>query len=136
MTTPALDARGREIPNLPAGYYRHYKGETYQVLGIAHDSNAEHSERLVVVYAAPPGKPGPALAVRNLFFDEDHGDGTGFFDWVMPETGALTDGDPGYWPLPFTAAHEQALASGEGMEGPTHRPTAVRRFTYLGPVRP
>lgn len=135
MTQNAIDAQGRQIPDLPAGYYRHYKGEVYQVLGLAHDSNAEHGERLVVVYVAPPGKPGPALAVRNLFYDEDHGDGTGFFDWLDPSGRFVSPENPGMWPLPFTDAYDEAIAEGGG-DQPTHRAAAVCRFTYLGPVRP
>lgn len=131
------DWRGRQIPDLPAGTYQHYKGDLYQVLGLGHDSN--DPERLVVVYVAPPGKPGPALAVRNLFHDLDPApgtDGSGFFDWVLPD-GSLADPDtPEAWPLPFTPDHATAVASGEGMDKPFNRPTAVRRFTYLGPVRP
>lgn len=126
------DARGRELPVLPAGSYRHYKqGEVYQVIGLAHDANAP--DRTLVVYMAPPGKSGPALAVRNLFPDPEHGDGSGFFDWVDPTTGALAD--PGTrWPLPFTSEHATAVA--EGRDRPDRPSDVVRRFTYLGPVRP
>lgn len=98
-----------EMPDLHAGTYRHYKGDLYQVIGLGHDANAP--DRTVVVYMAPPGKPGPALAVRNLFHDPDPApgmDGSGFFDWVLPD-GGLADPDA---------------------------PDAVRRFTYLGPLRP
>lgn len=28
-----------ELPELPAGVWRHYKGPLYQVLGYGHDSN-------------------------------------------------------------------------------------------------
>lgn len=134
----ATDSFGRQIPNLPAGYYRHYRGDIYQVIGIGHDSNSPNSERLVVVYIAPPGKPGPALAVRNLFHDaSDTVDGSGFFDCVMPD-GSLADPEsPEQWPLPYTPDYDRAVAEGEGMESPGwNRPTAVFRFTYVGPVRP
>jgi hypothetical protein len=135
MTEQTLDKRGRQIPNLPAGSYAHYKGDIYQVLGLGHDSN--DPDRLVVVYYAPPGKGGPALAIRNLFHDVDFGDGSGFFDWVDPVTSELADkDDPDYWPLPFTTAYEQAVAAGEGDDKPMNRPHAVRRFTYVGPFRP
>ncbi|HSX02170.1 MAG TPA: DUF1653 domain-containing protein [Candidatus Saccharimonadia bacterium] len=36
------------LPELPAGVYRHYKGQYYLVLGYGHDSN--YADRTVVVY--------------------------------------------------------------------------------------
>lgn len=135
MPEHPTDARGRQIPALPAGSYTHYKGDVYQVLALGHDSNAP--ERTVVVYVAPPGKPGPAFAVRNLFPDPEYGDGSGFFDWVNPDTGDTihpTDPDAA-WPLPFTAEHAAVVAAGDGSDRPEDT-SAVRRFTYLGPLRP
>lgn len=140
MSNPAphpTDGHGRQIPHLPAGTYQHYKGDLYQVLGLGHDANAD-PERVVVVYVAPPGKPGPALAVRNLFHDPTPApgaDGSGFFDWVLPD-GSLTDRvHPERWPLPYTPDHAAAVQAADGTDRPAS-PEAVRRFTYLGPVRP
>lgn len=63
-------------PELRMGIYRHYKGALYQVLGLAHDANAngiygafENGERIVVVYIAlqlDAKHLGPRLAVRTL----------------------------------------------------------------------
>lgn len=76
------------LPDLPAGVYRHYKGNLYQVLGYGHDANADtlvelaihpdtqlpgyrafaENERLVVVYIGlqlDDAHTGPRLAVRT-----------------------------------------------------------------------
>jgi hypothetical protein len=67
---------------LPSGIYRHYKGHHYQVLGYAHDANADTlgedpnmvmgweplGERFVVVYIGlelNDAHTGPRLAVRD-----------------------------------------------------------------------
>lgn len=74
------------LPPLKAGIYRHYKGPLYQVLGYAHDANADDlvlnsdiadtgtrpapmGERFVVVYFGlqlDGAKTGPRLAVRTV----------------------------------------------------------------------
>ena len=70
----------KELPDLPAGVYRHYKNHLYLVLGYGHDSNYE--DRLVVVYVGlelDEAKTGPRLAVRTVedfFAAVDLPDGT------------------------------------------------------------
>lgn len=65
--------------DVPAGVYRHYKGERfYLVLGLGHDAN--DASRTVVVYVplyVSAQEPGPRLAVRTL---DD------FTSWVDPST--------------------------------------------------
>jgi|SRR5882762_868629 len=61
------------------GIYRHYKGQLYQVLGIAHDANDE--SRTCVVYIGlqlDKANPGPRMAVRTI---ED------FLAYIDPKTG-------------------------------------------------
>lgn len=75
--------------DLPAGVYRHYKGERYYlVLGLGHDAN--DAERTVVVYVplyVDVAEPGPRLAVRTA---ED------FRAWVEPASRAtVAAGTPG-----------------------------------------
>lgn len=53
--------------DLQMGIYRHYKGPLYQVLGLAHDANAEG--RVCVLYIGlelDQAHLGPRLAVRTL----------------------------------------------------------------------
>lgn len=55
-----------ELPDLPAGIYRHYKGHRYLVLGYGHD--ADYEGRQVVVYVGlelDDARPGPRLSVRT-----------------------------------------------------------------------
>jgi hypothetical protein len=57
----------RNLPDLRAGVYRHYKGPLYLVLGYGHDAN--NDSRQVVVYVGlqlDGAKPGPRLAVRDV----------------------------------------------------------------------
>jgi hypothetical protein len=73
----------RNLPDLRAGVYRHYKGPLYLVLGYGHDAN--HDGRQVVVYVGlqlDGAKPGPRLAVRDV---DD------FFAIVDPRTGVAQD---------------------------------------------
>jgi hypothetical protein len=68
---------------LKMGLYRHYKGQLYQVLGLAHDANSP--ERTCVVYFGlqlDGAHLGPRLAVRNLESGDDP-----FFDWVVSPDG-------------------------------------------------
>ena len=58
---------------VPAGTWRHWKGNDYLVLGLGHD--ADHEERTVVVYVPLYEVPGPQLAVRSL---------AGFLEEVSP----------------------------------------------------
>ena len=56
----------KALPDLPAGVYRHYKGQHYLVLGYGHDSNVEG--RVIVVYVGlelDGAKTGPRLAART-----------------------------------------------------------------------
>jgi len=49
-----------------AGVYRHWKGQPYLLLGLAHDADVEG--RTVVVYVGlytDPAKPGPRMSVRT-----------------------------------------------------------------------
>jgi len=52
-----------EQPQLPAGVWRHYKGDFYQVIGIG-----EHTEagELLVVYVALHARPGVRIRCRPL----------------------------------------------------------------------
>lgn len=115
------------------GVYRHYKGQLYQVLGLAHDANAEETahwvkragdeekgpggiwqafgERTVVVYIGlqlDAAHLGPRLAVRTL---ED------FTAWTAVSGKASVAAPANDW--------EAEMARREGW-----RP----RFDYLGPV--
>jgi hypothetical protein len=68
-----------QLPELPAGVYRHYKGHYYLVIGYGHDSNYE--DRHVVVYVGlelDDAKQGPRLNVRTV---------ADFFDTVTPSVG-------------------------------------------------
>lgn len=97
----------RELPDLRAGLYRHYKGPLYQVLGYAHDAN--DADRVVVLYfplELDGAHEGPRLAVRTV---ED------FFAMVTPE-GVL-------W-----REHEDALKDAGGHCACE----AVWRFEYVG----
>lgn len=64
---------------LKMGIYRHYKGQLYQVIGIAHDANDE--DRTCVVYIGlqlDAAHLGPRMAVRTL---------KDFLAYVDPKTG-------------------------------------------------
>jgi hypothetical protein len=53
--------------HLKMGIWRHYKGELYQVIGLAHDAN--HDDRTVVVYMPlqlNAAHLGPRMAVRTI----------------------------------------------------------------------
>ena len=59
------------LPDLPAGIYRHYKGHQYLALGYGHDANYEH--RVTVQYIPlelTGAKPGPRLATRTAISDD------------------------------------------------------------------
>ena len=49
--------------DVPAGVWRHWKGQDYLVLGLGHDADVEG--RTVVVYVPLYSVPGPQLAVRT-----------------------------------------------------------------------
>jgi len=55
--------RSRPDPILPAGVYRHYKGECYLVLGVARHSETEEA---MVVYVRLYARGGCPLWVRPL----------------------------------------------------------------------
>jgi hypothetical protein len=61
------------LPELHAGVWRHWKGQDYLVLGLAHDADDE--TRTVVVYVPLYDVPGPRLAVRTV---------EGFLEEVSP----------------------------------------------------
>lgn len=69
---PASQDKPRDIL---AGVYKHYKGEYYLVLGLAHHSETE--ERLVI-YVPLYTREGPRIAARplDMFFEEVEIDGT------------------------------------------------------------
>lgn len=52
------------LPEIRAGVWRHRKGKDYLVLGLGHD--ADHEDRVVVVYVPLYDVPGPRLAVRTV----------------------------------------------------------------------
>ena len=52
-----------EIPTLPAGVWRHYKGGLYVVLGIARD---DATDEQVVVYVRLYRRDGIPMSVRRL----------------------------------------------------------------------
>lgn len=78
----------KKLQLLPGGVYRHYKGQLYQVIGYAHDANADTlidmlpskcegkttlvepvGERIVVVYIGlqlDAAHLGPRMAVRSV----------------------------------------------------------------------
>jgi hypothetical protein len=130
-----------DLPDLPSGVWRHYKGPLYLVLGYGHDANAlgdattyddtvigTHSteasewlpleERIVVVYLGlelTDAHTGPRLAVRTAedFLAWLHPD-----DWsVCPEQVTISSGDGMACDCPHYATFE----------------SLVRRFTYVGP---
>lgn len=72
--------------SVPAGVYRHYKGDRqYLVLGLGHDAN--DPARTVVVYVplyVDPRHGGPRLAVRTL---------ADFAAWVDPASGRTVAAD-------------------------------------------
>jgi hypothetical protein len=73
----------RNLPDLRAGVYRHFRGPLYLVLGYGHDANADG--RQVVVYIGlqlDGAKAGPRLAVRDV---DD------FLAIVDPATGETRD---------------------------------------------
>ena len=71
------------LPDLPAGVWRHWKGNDYLVLGLGHDADVEG--RTVVVYVPLYDVPGPRLAVRTLEgFLEEASPGVPRFTYVGP----------------------------------------------------
>ena len=52
------------LPEVPAGVWRHWKGEDYLVLGLGHDADIEG--RMVVVYVPLYEVAGPRLAIRTV----------------------------------------------------------------------
>jgi hypothetical protein len=84
-----VDGR-RQLPELHAGVYRHWKGQLYQVFGYAHDANDD--ERVVVVYMGLQligARRGARMAVRSV---ED------FFAWVNPASGEVLEAGDGLLP--------------------------------------
>lgn len=69
----------KDRPEIPIGIYRHYKGQLYQVLGLAHDANDD--SRTCVVYIGlqlDKAHLGPRIAIRTF---ED------FIAYIDPATG-------------------------------------------------
>lgn len=120
------------LPPLRAGIYEHYKGNLYQVLGYAHDANADtlgvvHTgsqftgtegeplgERMVVVYFGlqlQEAHDGPRLAVRTV---ED------FLAYVDPSDGS--------------AVPESVVEASQGSLRYVEQQGYVARFTYRGPA--
>lgn len=92
-----------DLPDLPAGVYRHYRGPLFLVLGYAGDSTNGHEDRPpLVAYVGleltGSARPGPRIRVR---------DAAEFSAVVDPATGATVD-------------------------RPYPTPQFPRRFTYLG----
>lgn len=69
-----------------AGVYRHYKGEYYLLLGLAHHSETEEE---FIVYIPLYTREGPRMAVRprGMFFEEVEVDGIKQprFKYIGPE---------------------------------------------------
>ncbi len=86
-------AERRELPDLRAGVYRHYKGHLYLVLGYGRDANDD--DRDVVVYIGLElhgSKPGARIMVRTV---DD------FYAIVNPVTGeSVADNWNGSEPYP------------------------------------
>jgi hypothetical protein len=106
------------VQEVRSGIYRHHKGPLYQVLGLAHDANADelyfagrnqdprneaygpayapYGERAVVVYFALELNPehlGPRLAVRTVEDFTADVDGRPRFEYLGHElTREMTDG--------------------------------------------
>lgn len=81
-----------DLPDLPAGVYRHWKGPLYLVLGYGHDAN--HEDRAVVVYVGlelTDAHTGARLAVRTV---------ADFHAIVNPDTGATVEQWDGTDPHP------------------------------------
>lgn len=130
-----------DLPELRAGIYRHYKGPLYQVLGYAHDANADTlydqkgvrrrethgempdplGERNVVVYLGlelTEAHVGPRLAVRNV------SGGDAFFDWLHPDDWTVC---PEHVPYGVGNAVECDCPHYPGFT------PLVQRFAYVGP---
>jgi len=58
--------------SLPLGRYRHFKGNEYEVLGVARDSE---SEQEYVVYRALYGERGLWIRPLSMFMEEIERDG-------------------------------------------------------------
>jgi hypothetical protein len=58
--------------SLPLGRYRHFKGDEYEVLGVARDSE---SEQEYVVYRALYGERGLWIRPLSMFTEEIERDG-------------------------------------------------------------
>jgi hypothetical protein len=137
-----------ELPELLAGVYRHYKGPLYQVLGYAHDANAEdladYPAMMERVYAhnrgdvGVPDKPTPlgervAVVYFGLTLDAAH---TGprlavrsyddFFAWVHPFDGSRC------WTHVGESNTYCQCTGYTHIDVPDRR--AVQRFTYVEPA--
>lgn len=74
----------KNLPDLPAGVYRHWKGPLYHVLGYGHDANSD-LDRAVVIYIGlqlQGAHTGPRLAARTAMSDDPDVDA--FYDFVHP----------------------------------------------------
>ncbi len=105
----------RDLPDLRAGVYRHYKGHLYQPLGYGHDANLP--DRDVVVYVGlelDAAHKGPRLAVRTVNRD------------------VYADHDA--WDDLMCLSHGCPMAECEdGRHGQHADPRIERRFDYRGP---
>lgn len=107
------------LPDLPAGIYRHYKGPHYQVFGYGHDANI--LDRWGVVYMGlelTDAHKGPRFAFRNIEGEDN------FFDWVHPHSGTV-------------CRNHSSPPNGPGACMCKTQPVnsvAVRRFEYVGPM--
>lgn len=85
------------LPLLPAGVYRHYKGDLYMVIGYGRDSNIDGREVVVYVGLELSGAlMGPRIQVREV---------ADFHAVVEPATGSATgypNPSPPDYPLRFT----------------------------------
>ena len=59
--------KDESLAEIPAGTYRHYKGNLYEVIGSAHHSE---TEELLVVYRALYGEFGLWVRPREMFLGD------------------------------------------------------------------
>ncbi len=82
-----------DLPDLPAGIYRHYKGPLYQTLGYGHDANYE--PRNTVVYIGlylDDARPGPRLSTRTAISSDPAVDA--WWDFVHVDRTKCSHGTP------------------------------------------
>jgi hypothetical protein len=105
VLAPACGAAGAPQP----GLYRHYKGQHYQVLGLARHSE---TEEWLVVYQALYGERGYWLRPLSLWLEPVVRDAPGAKDEVTERSDAATRDGPRRFTLIETNGHTLDAASG------------------------